>query len=84
MRSSYWRKNNNKVFKHIIFCFSTYLISDGYAQDPTPLAILQTMAPAPLLNRVHEVDWWFIFKFNAKSFPGCGQTIERGRPITKV
>jgi len=77
MRSSYWRKNNNKVFKHIIFCFSTYLISDGYAQDPTPLAILQTMAPAPLLNRVHEVDWWFIFKFNAKSFPGCGQTIGR-------
>ena len=29
-------------------------------------------APAPLLRSGQSVDWWFVFKFNAKSFPGCG------------
>ena len=28
-------------------------------------------APTPLLDQGHPVDWWFIFKFNAGSFPGC-------------
>ncbi len=28
-------------------------------------------APVPLLKPGHPVDWWFIFKFNAGSFPGC-------------
>ena len=29
-------------------------------------------APAPLLKSGQPVDWWFVFKFNAESFPGCG------------
>lgn len=29
-------------------------------------------APAPLLEKGSPVEWWFIFKFNAASFPGCG------------
>lgn len=29
-------------------------------------------APTPLLAVGHPVDWWFIFKFNTASFPGCG------------
>ena len=29
-------------------------------------------APAPLLKAGHAVDWWFVFKLNAKSFPACG------------
>ena len=29
-------------------------------------------APAPLLNKGHSVNWWFVFKFNAHAFPGCG------------
>jgi hypothetical protein len=29
-------------------------------------------APSPLLPVGHPVDWWFMFKFNAGSFPGCG------------
>src|SRR5579863_789895 len=29
-------------------------------------------APAPLLSSGHPVDWWFVFKFNAASFPECG------------
>jgi len=28
--------------------------------------------PAPLLQKGHEVAWWFVFKFNSKVFPGCG------------
>lgn len=28
-------------------------------------------APAPLLTNGHPVDWWFVFKFNGKDFPGC-------------
>jgi hypothetical protein len=29
-------------------------------------------APAPLLKSGQPVDWWFAFKFNTESFPGCG------------
>jgi hypothetical protein len=29
-------------------------------------------APSPLLKANAPVDWWFVFKFNAASFPGCG------------
>src|SRR2546425_12319668 len=29
-------------------------------------------APGPLLAQGKPVDWWFVFKFNAASFPGCG------------
>lgn len=29
-------------------------------------------SPAPLLKSGHPVDWWFVFKFNAKTFPACG------------
>ena len=28
--------------------------------------------PVPLLSKGHPVDWWFVFKFNAKTFPACG------------
>src|SRR5437868_4722734 len=29
-------------------------------------------APAPLLEKGKAVDWWFVYKFNAKNFPACG------------
>lgn len=28
-------------------------------------------SPTPLLEKGHPVDWWFVFKFNAASFPRC-------------
>jgi len=28
--------------------------------------------PVPYLAKGHAVDWWFVFKFNAVRFPGCG------------
>src|SRR5436305_13315938 len=34
-------------------------------------------APVPLLKGGHPVDWWFVFKVNAKAFPGCGGAVER-------
>src|SRR5262244_3756764 len=27
--------------------------------------------PEPRLKAGEPVDWWFVFKFNTKSFPGC-------------
>jgi deoxyribonuclease II len=32
----------------------------------------QTDAPVPLLEKGNHVDWWFVYKFNSSSFPGCG------------
>lgn len=34
-------------------------------------------APSPLLAKGHAVDWWFVFKFNTKSFPGCAGSAQR-------
>jgi|ERR1043166_424128 hypothetical protein len=49
---------------------SSYTI--GYAAD----------APAPLLEKAGQpVDWWFAFKFNAKSFPSCAGTAKRACPF---
>jgi hypothetical protein len=28
-------------------------------------------SPVPLLQTAQPVDWWFVFKFNTKTFPGC-------------
>ncbi len=38
-------------------------------------------APVPLLSTGHPVDWWFVFKFNSKAFPGCGGTATRTCPF---
>jgi hypothetical protein len=35
-------------------------------------------APAPLLQKgASPVDWWFVFKFNTNSFPGCVANVQR-------
>jgi hypothetical protein len=41
-------------------------------------------APTPLLKKGDAVDWWFVFKFNATSFPGCGDTAERVCPSSRI
>jgi len=38
-------------------------------------------APVPLLNAGHPVDWWFVFKFNSRAFPGCGGSATRTCPF---
>jgi hypothetical protein len=40
----------------------------AYAQGSTA----GSTTPTPLVRAGKAVDWWFVFKFNAKSFPGCG------------
>jgi hypothetical protein len=37
--------------------------------------------PAPLLKTGQAVDWWFVFKFNAESFPGCSGGAQRACPF---
>jgi hypothetical protein len=38
-------------------------------------------APSPVLKVGQAVDWWFVFKFNAGSFPGCGEDAQRACPF---
>jgi len=38
-------------------------------------------APYPMLQKGHPVDWWFVFKFNTASFPGCGEGTTRACPF---
>jgi hypothetical protein len=37
--------------------------------------------PVPLLEKGHPVDWWFIFKLNSKTFPGCSGGASRACPF---
>ncbi|MEN2427147.1 deoxyribonuclease II family protein [Chromobacterium vaccinii] len=39
-------------------------------------ALQSHAAPSPLLDASHPVNWWFAFKFNAASFPGCGNSAQ--------
>jgi len=45
----------------LFFAASLILCAAGNAADP----------PTPLLAKGQPVDWWFTFKFNARSFPHC-------------
>lgn len=38
-------------------------------------------APLPLVAKDQPVDWWFVFKFNGKTFPGCGTHVDRACPF---
>ena len=38
-------------------------------------------APVPLLKTGHPVNWWAVFKFNSKAFPGCGGSATRTCPF---
>ena len=41
----------------------------------TSLAAQPAKGPTPLLKSGQPVNWWFVFKLNAKSFPECGGAI---------
>jgi hypothetical protein len=59
-----------------VLCFSLSLLA-GYP----PIAGAQ-VPPAPLLeDGKPPVDWWFVFKFNAKSFPACASGAVRACPF---
>ncbi len=62
----------------IVFAGSGAFIQEGsknsflLAATSTKSTAKDPSAPTPLLEKGHPVDWWFVFKFNAASFPGCG------------
>lgn len=75
MNSVSKRFNARMACSLIFFCLiSGFFVSGVHAEDSSPSEIA---APAPLIGKGHPVDWWFVFKFNAKSFPGCGGDIQR-------
>lgn len=49
----------------------------AFADNSVNSFVKQSSAPAPLLEKGHPTDWWFVFKFNAASFPGCGEEAQR-------
>jgi Deoxyribonuclease II len=51
------------------------------AQEIPPVSSASESKPVPLLARGHAVDWWFVFKFNSKSFPGCAGGVNRTCPF---
>lgn len=65
----------NKILVNTIQVFGVITISSmffyGIAIADQQLT-KSSEAPIPLLQLGHPVDWWFIFKFNSKSFPLCG------------
>ncbi len=48
---------------------------------PATAALPAHPPPAPLTQDGQPVAWWFVFKFNAKSFPGCGSGAVRACPF---
>jgi len=56
-----------KVFAKLLAAFAfTILLSCGGALEADADAL------TPLLKKGRPVDWWFVFKFNASSFPDGG------------
>lgn len=46
---------------------------------PPAGALAADPAPVPLLAKGQPVDWWFVFKFNASGFAGCGKDAQGDR-----
>jgi hypothetical protein len=55
--------------------------SDIAACDVSPAVAVATDFPAPLLFAGHAVDWWFVFKLNAATFPRCDGSEHRTCPF---
>lgn len=51
------------------------------SNPPTIASLPAASAPRPLLKAGQPADWWFVFKFNAGSFPGCGAGDDRACPF---
>ncbi len=56
--------------KRMVLCVAMFWCISSLAAQPTPL-----------LKTGQAVDWWFVFKFNAESFPGCGGGAQRACPF---
>ncbi len=61
------------VITTVLAIAGVYPNDDAFAQT--------SAAPTPLLAKGHPVNWWFVFKLNSKTFPGCGDTAQRLCPF---
>jgi hypothetical protein len=59
---------NSPAMRLLVACLSVSLI----ALCGVTLQAAEALAPVPLLQSGQPVNWWFVFKFNAESFPECG------------
>ena len=53
----------------------------AHGTSTTPTATVSSASPVPLLAKGHQVDWWFVFKFNSASFPKCSSGAVRACPF---
>lgn len=61
--------NSHRGSTSAAVCFAFSLLLTGYAS---------AQPPVPLLEKgTAGVDWWFVFKFNASSFPFCAADAKR-------
>lgn len=56
-----------------IFGAALGALSAAKPAKATSAHVSEASQPMPLLAAGHPVDWWFVFKFNAASFPGCAR-----------
>lgn len=77
------RSNSQKQrLRNVLSIVVLVAISTAFLAYPGGIVFAQSGdAPAPLIEKGHPVDWWFVFKFNSKSFPGCGDTATRECPF---
>jgi hypothetical protein len=47
-------------------------VPEGSTTQMVMGAATPSAAPMPLLAKGHPVDWWFVFKLDAKAYPNCG------------
>ena len=68
------RKLQLKPVFRLVVLMASLAVLTGYHGT---IAHAAGIAPAPLLEGGHPVDWWFVFKFNSKAFPDCGAGVSR-------
>src|SRR5690348_15942596 len=69
-----YRSRSTSAFGPRVSSLLTVLIGSAAAFLPCAIdsSAAADDAPAPLIAPGQPVDWWFVFKFNSKIFPGCG------------
>ena len=51
------------------------------SSPPVVVPRISVGAPTPLLSVGQPVDWWFVFKLNAGSFPACADSAQQACPF---
>lgn len=66
----------------LLFTVITFVLTGSvFPADQAAVDKARASAPVPLLEKGQPVDWWFVFKFNDATFPGCGDGGQRSCPF---